>query len=61
LKLSARDGEKSLLAWAALKPPGSVPIVKAETDIMEAARTAGQRTYMVKKDASGKQRMVEVK
>jgi len=53
--------EKSLLAWAAQRPPGSVRIVKAETDVMKAMRAAGQRTFMVKKDASGKQHMIEVK
>jgi thiol-disulfide isomerase/thioredoxin len=53
--------EKSLLAWAAQRLPGSVRIVKAETDVMKAMRAAGQRTFMVKKDACGKPHMIEVK
>ena len=53
--------EKALLAWSADKPAGSLQIVKAETDIMKAERAAGQRTFMMKKDASGKAHMVEVK
>jgi thiol-disulfide isomerase/thioredoxin len=53
--------EKALLAWAAQKPPGSVQIVKAETDIMKAMRASGQRTFMMKKDAAGNKHMMEVR
>jgi thiol-disulfide isomerase/thioredoxin len=53
--------ERALLGWAGHKPPGSVQIVKAETDIMKAERASRQRTFFVKTDASGKQHSVESK
>ena len=52
--------EAALVKWAANKPPGSVQIVKAETDIMKAGRSAGEKTYIIKRTSDGKARQVEM-
>lgn len=46
--------EKELRNHASSKAPGSIQIVKAETDIMKAMLASGQTVTMMTKDQSGK-------
>lgn len=53
--------EKRLLAWAALQPPGSVRIVRAEADITKLERAGGHKVYKLEKGPDGKLIKVEMK
>ena len=49
-----KELEKSLLGWQAQKEPGSIQIVKAETDLLKLERSRGKQIFFMKKGPDGK-------
>jgi thiol-disulfide isomerase/thioredoxin len=52
---------KELASWAEHHSGSGVEVVRAETDLMKAARMRGEKTYLVKKDANGKLVKTEIR
>lgn len=52
--------EKRLLEWAAQQPPGSVRLVRAETDLIKLGKAQGEKQYKIVTNPDGMKSKVEM-